>query len=469
MTRDRRSSLQTGAGILAVATVLRLFVASKLGILDDEAYYWTWSTRLAAGYFDHPPAIAWIIAFGTALFGKTTLGLRAGGILLTGIASATLLPLVESPALLAAILATMPLYALGGILATPDVPLLAGWMLATAGLGRFTADPRARRIVLAGLGGGLAALGKYTAWGFWPLAIAAALWSRDRRTVLGAVAAAAFALFVTTPNLLWEAHHDWISVRFQLHHGLANTTPPGLGGSLQFLAAQVALASPVLFVVGLIAARRAFRAPSGLTRLALASSLPTLGFFTFAASRSQPEVNWAAPAFVGIAILLAGPIGVPQTPRITRSAWVGVGVAGSLTALVLVHAFHPFLRIPRDPVARLGEGAGMADSVRAWNEPDIWATRYQEAALILWYDPTTTLDVTTVPNVDREDQFDLWRASGLDGFTPQLFVRPYRSGEKTVIDDGCERGEPNEVDERDGEGVIVARWQVYEVKGCARP
>lgn len=491
------------AAILTLATLARLVICARLPLIDDEAYYWTWSTRLAPGYFDHPPAIAWIIAAGTAIFGKTALGVRAGGVVLTWLGSLALLPLVESPMLLAAILSTMPLFALGGLLATPDVPLLAGWMLALAGLGQLARPAGSRGtgaawpwILVAGVGGGLAALGKYTAWGFWPLAFAAALLSRQRHRVFGTVAAGALALSLTLPNLRWEADHDWVSVRFQLHHGLAATTPPGLAGALEFLGAQLGLASPVLLVAALIAASRRSNWTGPATTLATLTSLPVLGFFTFAASRSRPEANWAAPAFVGFALLLARPLdlaqpvdtGVPAVdprPRLTRAAWVGVGIAASLSALVVVHAFHPFLVVPKDPVARLGQGAQMAESVQAWGVPVVWTTRYQEAAVIRWYDPTDTMQVTTVPNVDREDQFDLWRVedaarAGAAGTQeepqarvsgagqPGLFVRPYRSGEGTVVDDVCQRGGPNVVTEHDESGGVTARWQIYEVRECGR-
>ncbi len=471
MTPVRRRALRAATILVIGVTLLRLVVAASLPLVEDEAYYWTWSTRLGAGYYDHPPAIAWIIAAGTALFGKTALGVRGCGILLAGLASIALLPLVESPLLLAAILGSMPLFSLGGVLATPDVPLLTGWMLAVAGMGRLLVDGRWRWAVLAGLGGGLAMLGKYTGAGFWPLAVVGVLagsrtrggaWSTHRLATVGL--AATLGLVALAPNLLWESAHDWVSVRFQLHHGLAATTPPGLAGGLEFLGAQLGLASPVLFLAGFPAVMHHARARTPVGVLALCTSVPVLGFFTFAATRSRPEVNWAAPAFVGFALILAGPIGSSAAPRIRRAAWIGVGIASALTAMITVHAFHPFLRIPNDPVARLGRGAQMADSVRGWGATTIWTTRYQEAALLLWYDEGVS--VTTVPGVDREDQFDLWR-QGEPAFTPRLFVRPYRSGEATVIDDRCTRGGPNVVAEHDDGGEITARWQVYEVMSCS--
>ncbi len=41
---------------LVAATILaRLVIAAVVPLVPDEAYYALWSTRLAAGYLDHPP------------------------------------------------------------------------------------------------------------------------------------------------------------------------------------------------------------------------------------------------------------------------------------------------------------------------------------------------------------------------------------------------------------------------------
>ena len=72
---SRRSSL--------LLLVVRAVFAALLPLSADEAYYWLWSKHLAAGYFDHPPAIAWLIRAGTALFGDTPFGVRFAGVLLS--------------------------------------------------------------------------------------------------------------------------------------------------------------------------------------------------------------------------------------------------------------------------------------------------------------------------------------------------------------------------------------------------
>src|SRR5690606_35351211 len=81
--------------ITLLATVLRLALAASLPLVADEAYYWEWSRHLAYGYFDHPPAIAWLLAFGTALFGDTPLGVRFFPVLCGAVAAFALADIDE--------------------------------------------------------------------------------------------------------------------------------------------------------------------------------------------------------------------------------------------------------------------------------------------------------------------------------------------------------------------------------------
>ena len=66
--------------LIAALTAMRLVYAGVLDLRTDEAYYWTWSKESALSFLDHPPGIAWLIRFGTAIFGDTRLGVRFGGI-----------------------------------------------------------------------------------------------------------------------------------------------------------------------------------------------------------------------------------------------------------------------------------------------------------------------------------------------------------------------------------------------------
>lgn len=441
-------------GLLAA----RLLLAGTTGLVIDEAYYWTWSQHLAAGYFDHPPGIAWVIAASEALFGPTSLGVRATAVLLSVGAIALLLPYAHDRLLLIGLCAATPLAALGGLVATPDAPLCFGWALALAGALRGGTGGW----LIAGVGAGLAGLGKYTGWGLWPLLFLGA--PREWRRMLPGMVV---TLGMIAPNLWWNAAHDWVSLRFQVHHGLGggvgatSSAAPGLGGALAFVGAQVGLVGPVVF--GAMGAwwTRGWRGDRA-AKLCWWTSLPPVLFFSFAAMFARGEANWAAPAYVGALVGLAR-AAADGHRRVARAAAVGMWMGLALVALLVVHVYHPLVRLPNDPVARLGEGEGLAQSVEAWGITPVYTTRYQEAAALAYY---RDVEAYALPGVDRPDQYDLWP---IRWGSPALFVRPYRSGLHLNSDAFCpEHGIP---DVDDGGGHVVTepdgqRWQVYVVGGC---
>ena len=75
--------VRVSAAAIALLLLLRAVMAALLPLSGDEAYYWLWSQHLSLGYYDHPPAIAWLIRFGTLLLGDTELGVRLSGVLLS--------------------------------------------------------------------------------------------------------------------------------------------------------------------------------------------------------------------------------------------------------------------------------------------------------------------------------------------------------------------------------------------------
>lgn len=444
MAHPRPAALSAGLlAALAGVVAARLGLAGALGVVADEAYYWTWSRQLAAGYYDHPPAVAWAIAPGAALLGPTALGVRLVPVLLGGVGLLVLLPLARDRALLLALLALVPLYALGGLFATPDVPLFVGWAVALAGAGRGGRGGW----MLAGLGVGLAGLGKLTGYGLWPLLVLAA--PREWRHWAPALA---LTVLIWSPNLLWNADHDWVSWRFQLEHGLGDATPvapPGPAGLAAYVGAQAGLLSPVVFLAALAWAARGPGADR-VDRLLWFTSVPAVLFFGFAATRAVAEPNWAAPAWIGALVGLARAGG-----RLERAGWVGAGLGGAMTALVVAHALHPFLPLRNDPVARLGEGEALAASVEAWGVAPVYTQRYQEAALITFH---AGVEAWPLPGVDRLDHYDLGPVPPADH---ALYVRPHKRGEPASLDAVCDRrGPPHEV--REGS----RRWQVYEGWAC---
>jgi len=464
-SRGRRLA---AVGVVLLLVAAHLWLAATHGVVADEAYYTVWSEHLAAGYFDHPPAIAWLIAPGDALATLTgmprALGVRLLPATLSALALLPLLWLTRRPLLAAIVLGTTPLLFLGGVLATPDAPLAAAWAL-----GLWAAAGRRWRLL--GLAAGLATLSKYTGALLLPCVLLAELGEPpDRRVRPGQVLqATAIAAVVVAPNLAWNAAHDFVSLRFQLGHVAGTETTAG-AGSLAFLGAQAGLVGPLGFLLALAwlwaRAPRPGRPQDRVARLCWWTAAPLLALATI----SGGEANWAGPAWLSLLLALTREEG--RWPRLVGFAG---GTTAMLTAAATLHLFHPLLDIPQDPTHRLGAGEVLADSVAAWGVQPVITARYQEAALIDFY---ARIPAHALPDHGRADQYDLWPAP----FDPKeplthdppvdhlLYVRPWRGdAHLSLEDDHWEHHGPNLVTARGDTTdplvpALVQRWQVYELR-----
>ena len=418
-------------------TALRLWYAGRIELAEDEAYYWVWSRTLAAGYFDHPPAVAWMIRAGTALLGDTERGVRLGALLLGGLSVGFAAAMVEDRLRAATVLVGVPLFCLGGLLATPDAPLIAAW---TAGMLAWTRGSWAT----VGLCCGLAMLSKYTGVLLLPLLILAEPGALRGR---GPYLAALIALLTYSPNVAWNLGHDLISWRFQLEH--VASSADGLG----FALAQLGLASPLL-ALGFLAWWAVGWRGDRVERMCWWTSLPVLAIAVWAGG----EANWAAPAMIGPAVALSRRGGAWA-----RLSWIGAGVGLAMSAVALIHFQTPLLDLPNDPRDRVTGGRVLGESVRAWDIPNVYTSRYQEAALIAFYGG---VHAVALPQAGRPDQYDLWAEPLADH---ALFVRPWRaSTSMAMLDLGYDTDGPNTVSAylMAPDGLtprLAARWQVYEV------
>jgi len=156
---------------LAALAALRLIAGALLPLSADEAYYWLWSRHLAAGYFDHPPAVAFVIRAGTALFGATPFGVRAGGILLSFVASwfvwrtGAILARDEKAGALACLLFNLTLMiAVEALAATPDAPSIVAAAAFCWSLAKVAETGDGRWWLAVGIAAGLGLLSKYSAF-----------------------------------------------------------------------------------------------------------------------------------------------------------------------------------------------------------------------------------------------------------------------------------------------------------------
>ena len=430
-----RSRWDSALWILVVASVVRLVMSALIPLFPDETYYWEWSRHLAPGYFDHPPMIALLIRAGTMLLaplgeGSTPLAVRLGP-LLAGVvgtiamtATARRLGGSEAAARAALTVSLMPLAAAGLVLATPDAPLLATVALTIYAVVRAVQAPLRSRAsfawwTVAGIPLGLSFASKYTSI-LVPLGVLAAVLARrelrPRLREAGPYVACVVATLVFLPVLLWNAHHQWVSFTYQLQHGLGSPKGSTLGRELALVGGQAGLASPILFVLLIIAAWRALRQRGDDARALLGVTAAVMAaFFVVSAIRKPVEANWPAPAFVPTIALLAATTWTNRGERWLDAGW---WLAGALSAAVYLQSVVPILPLPerRDPMGRAYGWDEVAartrltqQAVSAVTSRPTWiaADRYQDASEVAFNideHPTTfALNLS-----GRRNQYDLW-------------------------------------------------------------
>lgn len=418
-------------GVIAFATVLRIIVGWRLPLLPDETYYWDWSRRLAFGYFDHPPMIAWLIALGTNLLGDTPLGVRIMTILAGSVAAlgmvliARRLADAHTAAETAIVISVMPLAAAGLVLATNDAPLLAFtaltlYFIVCALQAERRSAQSLKAWAWAGVMLGLAFWSKYTSI-LLPAGVLLAfvshrsLWPRFGEA--GPYVACIIAALVFLPVLMWNARHDWISMAYQIEHGLGE--PITLRGAWRhegdLLGGQAGLATPILFVMIVIAVAKMLRPRVGPERWMLAVVTTVFfAFFVYSALRKRVEANWPAPAYVGGVILFAC-YKWSEVSKRWRAA--GIGLAGVLSLAVYLHALQPIVPVPppKDPVARAFGWREVAQATQratfaplpAGAKSHVAADRYQEASQIAFWLPTHP-ETFALNLGGRPNQYDLW-------------------------------------------------------------
>jgi 4-amino-4-deoxy-L-arabinose transferase-like glycosyltransferase len=426
-----RAAWLAALGVIAFGTVLRIIVGARLPLLPDETYYWDWSRHLAFGYFDHPPMVAWLIAYGTNLLGDNPLGVRIMMILAGTVAMLAMTMIARrvadahTAAETAIVISVMPLAAAGLVLATNDAPLLAFTALALYCIIRAIQSPVGSRAslfawCLGGVALGLAFWSKYTSI-LLPMGVLVALvshrqlWPRFREW--GPYAACVIATLIFLPVLMWNARHDWISMAYQIEHGLgeAITLRRAWRHEGDLLGGQAGLATPILFVMMAIAVAKSLRPRLGPERWLLAVVTTVFfAFFVYSALKKRVEANWPAPAYIGAVVLFAT---YKWSEFAKRWRAAGIALAAVLSLAVYLHALQPIVPVPppKDPVARaygwreVAAAAGRAASapLAAGAKVHLAADRYQEASEIAFWLPghpeTFALNLG-----GRRNQYDLW-------------------------------------------------------------
>ncbi len=394
-----------GLGLLAFIG-LRLWFNATHWLVPDEAVYWTWSRHLALGYLDHPPMVAYLIHLSTMAFGSTELGVRMPALVFAAGSALVLIGLARMldddwrvTAFMAVVWLGSPLLLTLGTIITPDTPTFffsaCGLVCAVAAV-RAEAGSAKWWWLAFGLSCGLALLTKYTAV-LLPASVGLALlFNREGRVHLQKpwiYLAGVIAVAVFSPVLWWNAHRGWVSFEFQLHHGSESAEPPGLLGLVAYAGGQLAVWTPVLFVIGIVVLvhfwRRVFgrsaSAPAWLSILLWAGTVP-LVFFAIMATRAHGEVNWPAFAYAPISILTA--LYLAENWQGERVGWARIGCTVAIVGAVFMHVPRLLflMHIRPSPLVQMYESKPFGEMLdRMADGRTIVCNRHQDAAKASFY------------------------------------------------------------------------------------
>jgi 4-amino-4-deoxy-L-arabinose transferase-like glycosyltransferase len=410
---------------LAGLTSLRLGMAATVPLAPDEAYYWVWSRALSAGYFDHPPMVAYCVRVGTWLVGENPLGVRLLGplgALLSGWmladAAERLFPGRGAGPIAGALFHASLFVGVGAVIMTPDSPLLFFWIATLWALVRAMRARGPGWWIVAGLAGGGALASKYTA-AFLGLGVGLWLLLPAMRPVLGRPGpwlGLGAALLVFSPVLIWNLAHDGAGFARQGGRIGAWELSRGPQFLAELIGAQAGLATPLVWVLCLaglaVAAREVWRRADPGWGLLACLGLPGTLYFTLYALGARVQGNWLVFVYPAAFIAAAGLTGAVWVRL--RGPAVGLGLGIGFAAYLHATTWALPMPVAVDPIAlRLaGWDAVRAELTAAAGREGasfVAADQYALAAALAW---TLPADMPVAGVEDRWALFALPRALG---------------------------------------------------------
>jgi 4-amino-4-deoxy-L-arabinose transferase-like glycosyltransferase len=398
--------------LIAAMTALRVAYASLLDLRTDEAYYWTWSKENVLSFLDHPPMIAWLIRFGTALFGDTNFGVRFAGLLAMLVTQLLVADIVRrlthdfrAVAISVLMLEAALYYGLLMAKVSPDVALIPFATAMIWALVRLAETGDGRWWVAAGIFAGASLLSKFTAVLLLPAVLAFMLvprwrWRWLRSPYPYAAALIAFMLFL--PVVIWNTQHDFVSFRFQFvraaatHQWSVRTLAEFIG--MQFGLVGFVLLPVVLTGVAMTAWRGYRRSDPVEILLSTAVIIPFLYFLSRSLSLrigdTWPMFIWPfgfAAAAVNLVTMQRE--GLPQKLVESSFRWARVAIASGIGFVVAVFLYYiatPWNFIGRtDPIGGEANYQAVVERTEAELQKTgatwIATTDYRTYSMLRWY------------------------------------------------------------------------------------
>ena len=396
--------------LIAKLCVFTAILFSTIGLMPDEAQYWTWSKALSYGYYSKPAGIAWQIAFGTLFFGDTVLGVKLGALLLSFALSFAIFFLAKgcgatdkSAFFSAVAFSFCPLGFFSGFFATTDCGFILFWAIACT---LFIKQKCHTSIALALL----IALGAQWKWPIYSLWLIFFYIRPTKKTLMHF----AFSLIGLVPSLVWNIEHDFATFKHVAASVNVIYAPLAEAKSnpLDFIAAQFALVSPILFVLLLVSFVWSFKNYTKASDPMRFCVVTSLAFFLAILGMSffkKVQGNWAVAAYpTAFALFALFLDSFDQKRRYTHAA-----IALSVVLITIVLSF-PRLNVPLS-YNPFKEGLGwdrLSEVLLARGyDPErdyLFSGRYQITSIASFYGPEQKRAYFLNIHNLRKNQFSYW-------------------------------------------------------------
>lgn len=365
--------------------LFKLIVGALIPLAADETYYWTWSHHLQLSYFDHPPFVAWLFALGQPFEGLLH-AVRWPAILM---GQATLFvwlqilkPYFSERQLfmwLCLALAS-PLMGLGGLIVTPDLPLMFFWGLATFIFIRAYNSPTWLNYFLLGSVLGISFCAKYHTALYLPMALGFLYLQKAYTKKLIPKIILGFLMFLvfSFPVIYWNWVNDFISFNFQWKHGMQATSWDPQW-TVKYVFEQALIFFPIFLWFSY---KKKSALPKPVKTMFMIFGWAPLAFFFYSSFKSYVEANWT---IIGFPFILA--LGVAHTEK-QLSNRLALGFWGILTAASLSLLLVPQLRElnPNIKIHQLDEISRLTDKITPIvGDSDLFASTYQNSSQLNYW------------------------------------------------------------------------------------
>lgn len=309
--------------LIAISTLVRIFIASSMELGNSEVYYWVYSLKLQWNYFDHPPMVAWLIRLTTLNnWFHTELAVRFGSMISSAICTLLIFRIGAAIYNLqtgwyAALLYTSCYYSsvAAGAFILPDSPQMVFWLASILLLIKILHTPLSdnrnhKEWILFGISTGLCIMSKAHGVFLWLGVLCFALlynrsWIKNPWIYISALITG----IIVSPILIWNVQEHFASYAFHSERIAVSGFDVDFPRFLKQLASVILICNPVNYFLICQSFRYLFKkefcAQRQDVRLILCCSLPLIVALLFVSLFREIYPHWPGPAYSSLLILPA--------------------------------------------------------------------------------------------------------------------------------------------------------------------